>query len=213
MGFLCKTFGHKWERLLNECSRRCRVCGATETIEHQWQQIEGQCAEKCKVCGKRRNIECTFDGCKCVRCGNEKHSYVYVDGDATDLQLCTKCGKYYLSSHLRTRNTEEGILDMFETLISLHGDILPQIISTDHIYNVIAYDVIAAKRQQLSEKEERILILLYEHGVQIKAIDYIRARIEERKKSRYLSDDEIRRQEYDTNADEGIFHGGVRGDK
>jgi hypothetical protein len=54
MGFLCKTFGHKWERLLNECSRRCRVCGATETIEHQWQQIEGQCAEKCKVCGKRR---------------------------------------------------------------------------------------------------------------------------------------------------------------
>lgn len=102
---------------------------------------------------------------------------------------------------------------MFETLISLHGDILPQIISTDHIYNVIAYDVIAAKRQQLSEKEERILILLYEHGVQIKAIDDIRARIEERKKSRYLSDDEIRRQEYDTNADEGIFHGGVRGDK
>jgi hypothetical protein len=48
MGFLCKTFGHKWERLLNECSRRCRVCGATETIEHQWQQIEGQCAENAK---------------------------------------------------------------------------------------------------------------------------------------------------------------------
>ena len=115
MGFLCKTFGHKWERLLNECSRRCRVCGATETIEHQWQQIEGQC-RKCKVCGKRRNIECTLMVQMCEM-RKRKAPYVYVDGDATDSASVPNVVSI-ICRLSRTRNTEEGILDMFETLIS-----------------------------------------------------------------------------------------------
>ena len=46
MGFLCKTFGHKWERLLNECSRRCRVELETSSINGK---IEGQVETKSAV--------------------------------------------------------------------------------------------------------------------------------------------------------------------
>jgi hypothetical protein len=65
--------------------------------------------------------------------------------------------------------------------------------------------------RQFPEKVERILNTLYERGVQTEAIDDIRKRIKENKKNSSLSDAEIRRQEYDANADEGIFNGGVRG--
>jgi len=205
MGFTCKIFGHKWERLPKECLRRCRVCGTTEAVEHQWKPVEGQCREECTVCGKRSDVEHSFVGCKCVKCGEEKHSYIYADGDATDLQCCTECGEYDFPLHLRDRSTE-GTLEMFEKLISLHGDILPQIFWGDYHISRIA-----ANMRQFPEKVERILNTLYERGVQIEAIDDIRKRIEENKKNSSLSDAEIRRQEYDANADEGIFRGGVRG--
>lgn len=205
MGLICKVFGHKWEHLPNKCSRRCHVCGTTEAIEHQWQPIEGQCKEKCTVCGKMRNIEHSFIGCKCVRCGEEKHSYIYADGSVTDLQRCIKCGEYDFPLHLRDRSTE-GTLDMFEKLITLHGDILPQIFwGSYHI------SWIASNMQQFPEKVERILNTLYKHGVQTEAIDDIRNKIEEGKAKSSLMDADIRRQEYDANADEGIFNGGVRG--
>jgi ribosomal protein S27E len=205
MGFLCKVFGHKWEHLPNECSRRCRVCGTTETIEHQWQLIEGQCREKCLNCGKTRDIQHTFIRCECTRCGKVEHQYEYVDGEVTDLQRCKSCGKYYLSPYGRAR-TDEKAIEAYASLITLHGEVLPQVFNDAYLIRKIT-----GYAERFPDMVIQILDALDAQNIQRNVIAEERTRVKELKETSSLTQEEIRRQEYDANADEGIFHGGVRG--
>ena len=77
MGFICNTFGHKWNGC--KCARcgevrneqhswrgcTCTLCGKVRDEQHNWNLCLGRCLQ----CGKMRPPQHLWKGAACIRCG------------------------------------------------------------------------------------------------------------------------------------------------
>ena len=77
MGFICNTFGHKW----NGC--KCARCGEVRNEQHSWRGCI------CTLCGKVRDEQHNWNLClgRCLRCGKMRPPQHLWKGAA-----CIRCG-------------------------------------------------------------------------------------------------------------------------
>ena len=97
--FLCKRFGHRWDKCI---CRRCResrhewdgcVCTRCGTAKHRW--VTGRCA----VCGTEHTHDWVFMGCEDFgeqdysSCGGGVETY------AVSVYQCSICGAIRMEDH------------------------------------------------------------------------------------------------------------------
>lgn len=181
-GFFCKISGHNWEH------GQCRRCGETHE-KHQWEQMPGKCKLRCLVCGFDKETAhqwMPFDGTcreKCAFCSEERASHRWVLQGC--IRVCSKCGKSEGKHHW---------MKIVHSHAKPHPDTYSDGCKCTECGATNPYG--EHRFEQVQENSAYV--------IKCSVCGFV--------KSKQPAEDTVKsRDEYDANADEGIFNGGVRG--
>lgn len=181
MSFICKIAGHSWQ------NGRCRRCGEVHEA-HQWERMPAKCELRCSVCGLNKGIVHQWTpvngACKekCVLCGEERESHRWVTQGC--IRVCSRCSK------------SEGS-HQWEKIVHSHAKPHPDTYSDGCKCTVCG---------ATNSYGEHLFKRVQENGayvIKCSVCGFV-------KNSQSVKDTAKSRDEYDANADEGIFNGGVR---